>query len=415
MCSSCQNVIPQSASRCAVCGATPGISADDFIASLDPTSDPAGSAGSELSPGSGVATAPTDLGGPTAPSGRVFTPPPLPSSDQNGPPTEAASILFPQRRGSSRSTVASPTVDIDPFSNIKNDSNDEEGDTDEIVCTVRAISNRLDADIRIGRRSGHRFFVTAAPLAAGVALVFGTYSAYSFADLERPDRVEPSTEAAQPGTLAFGEEQASAAQGRAEDIASQVNEIIANNCGLPVTANAIALSPTRLVTTTSAVANDAQPLVRFADNSSRVGRVVGYDLRANLAVIEINEVAGTGNVQWGVTDRILDDPQVVVVERFGAAINGTPATVDQIDGVRGLINAFGFSGASFRPGSAVLNSDGFIIGMVDETGRSALGGNELSAAFGRVIARPSTPATSCPTAPAPDGAVDDTGEAAITE
>ncbi|MEZ5231081.1 MAG: hypothetical protein R2710_31695 [Acidimicrobiales bacterium] len=282
-----------------------------------------------------------------------------------------------------------------------------------MLRTVRAISNRLDADIRIGRRSGHRLFVVGAPIAAALLILGGTYGAYAFADLGRPVRTTASEEAAQPGTLAFGEAQSNAAQRNAETVATQVNEVVSVNCGVPATGNAVALSATRFVTNAASVANDARPVIRFADNTSRVGTVIGVDRRTDIAVIEIDPVAGVEAMQWGVADQIFSNPQVVVVERFGAAINGTPAIVDQIDGIIGLVNSFGFSGSAFRPGSAVLNHDGFIIGMVDDSGRAAIGGAELSAAYGRVIARPATPTSSCPASasdqpPTDDPATEDT-------
>ncbi len=411
LCSSCQNILPQSAVRCPVCGNAPGISADEFIASLDSSTS---SGYDDGSPSSwSIDDRPENdrddevPAGPTvAPNGRVFTPPPIGSSpiagssgnvsnDRSGNGSEHGPGPFPRRRGSHRVGTPPAPVSVDPFE-----------DTEDVVRTVRAISNRLDADIRIGRRAGHNLFITAAPIAAAVALIFATYSAYAFVDLERPDRLVSVTETAQPGTLAFGAEQSNAAQRRAEQVSAQVHELVSVNCGLPVTANAIAISPTRLVANANSVENDAHPIIRFADGTSRVGTVVGLDRRTDLVVIEIAPVEGTGNIEWGVTDRVLDNPLVVVVERFGAAINGMPAAVDEIDGVRGLINTFGFSGSSFRPGSAVLNSEGFIIGMVDDTGRSAIGGNQLSAAFGRVIAQPSPPAISCVTDEAVDESLD---------
>lgn len=258
--------------------------------------------------------------------------------------------------------------------------------------------------------------ISVAPITAAALLLFATYSAYEFADLERPERAEIVDDAPAPGTLAFGEEQSNEAQERASEVADQVHEVVALNCGISTTANVIAISPTRFVTNASTVQNDTDPVLRFGDGTSRVGTVIGIDRASALAVIEVSAVGSIGELEWGVTDRVFTNPDVVVVERFGAAIQGTPATADGIVGVVGLVQSFSFSGSTFRPGSAVLNGDGFIIGMVDDTGRSAISGSELSAAFGRVIARPSAPTSTCapveePTdadAANPDGTTDST-------
>ncbi len=424
LCSSCQNIVPQSAGRCPVCGNAPGISPDEFLAELDsnPDSGPDRDAQHRDAQPTTSGEARPAARGRVAPNGRVFTPPPLPGdqaadrtpSSESGPTAGDTPRAKRTRRGSA-SVVSASTIASDDLSLAQGDliSGLEEPQS-EMTRTVRAISNRLDADIRIGRRRGHAMLISVAPIAAAALLLFATYSAYEFADLDRPERVETADDAPAPGTLAFGEEQSNEAQERASEVADQVHEVVALNCGISTTANVIAISPTRFVTNSSTVQNDTDPVLRFGDGTSRVGTVIGIDRTTALAVIEVAAVGSIGELEWGVTDRVFTNPDVVVVERFGAAIQGTPATADQIVGVVGLVQSFSFSGSTFRPGSAVLNGDGFIIGMVDDTGRSAISGSELSAAFGRVIARPSTPTSTCapveeptdPDAANPDGTTD---------
>ena len=117
--------------------------------------------------------------------------------------------------------------------------------------------------------------ISVAPIAAAALLLFATYSAYEFADLDRPERVETADDAPAPGTLAFGEEQSNEAQERASEVADQVHEVVALNCGISSTANVIAISPTRFVTNSSTVQYDTEPVLRFGDGTSRVGTVIG--------------------------------------------------------------------------------------------------------------------------------------------
>jgi hypothetical protein len=410
ICDHCHNVLAKSIDRCTVCGtlradpraadvrrresgeapahapgwasaAAPqeGLHPDDFLRELSGETPAAPAAAPEL-PARAAPTPPaTGLLAGYLGSSVERTPPP-PAADQSPNPPLGDVPPDPTHD-------AEPLIDV-PLSGPSTEYRGEHLSTATKVTPdgVAARSTRLDGAVKLGPTGRHRQLTIGAPVLSALLLVGGIVGSFS---VDSSDAATGSAEA-NPATV---DPSAVAQTGAA------VVRLDLDGCGVLDQTTGFLFSDQAILAPRSAVLTDNRPTVVLSDGSTLPAEIVGWSITRDLAVIRADQRVA-GGLRWGVSarSRTGDSVSVLMIGGPGAA-RPAPATITSVGRANGINTSFDLD-VSPPAGSVVLNSDGFVIGIIDGSG-SAQVSDDVSPAVSRVVLGNERPDAECPPPPPP--------------
>ncbi len=249
---------------------------------------------------------------------------------------------------------------------------------------VAARSTRLDGAVKLGPTNLHRLFTIGAPVLAGVLLLGGIVGTYEADSSDSPAGVGETNE---PPVNASAVAQTGAA----------VVRLDLDGCGVLDQTTGFLFSDQAILAPRSSVLTDDRPTVVLPDGTSLPAEIVGWSITRDLAVIRAEQRIA-GGLRWGVSARSItgDVVSVLMVGGPGAA-RPAPATITSVRQTNGINTAFELD-LSPPQGSVVLNSDGFVIGIVDGSGTVQVS-DDVSPAVSRVVLANERPDAECPPPP----------------
>lgn len=406
ICDHCHNVLAKSIDRCTVCGtlradpmaadvrrretgdspshapgwASPvvtheGLHPDDFLRELS------GEAPAEPVP------VPSQRPGPTPPTAGLLagylghsvqrTPPaPVVGQSPNPTPTDGP----PSPTDDARATIE------DPSSSPATEYRGEHLSTATNVTPdgVAARSTRLDGAVKLGPTSRHRQLTLGAPILSAVLLLGGIIGSLG----------DGSSEAA---TDAAETNEATVDASAVAQTGAAVVRLDLDGCGVLDQTTGFLFSDQAILAPRSAVLTDNRPTVVLSDGSTLPAEIVGWSITRDLAVIRADQRIA-GGLRWGVSarSRTGDAVSVLMIGGPGAA-RPARATITSVRQANGINTGFELD-VSPPAGSVVLNSDGFVIGIIDGSG-SAQVSDDVSPAVSRVVLGNERPDAECPPPP----------------
>lgn len=405
ICEHCHNVLAKTVDRCTVCGT---LRADPHAADVrrresgDTPAHAPGWAAPSVSDGLHPEDFLRELTGEAPPP----PPPALPPRAATAPPTGALA-------GYLGSTIDRPLDrDVDhegppPPDPAPSDSNDAPSTPtssyDEQLTTatkltpdgVAARSTRLDGSVKIGPTANHTLIALGAPILAAVLVVATVVVSY---------RVRTSEAAAELAASEVSTIDASAIVATN----SAVVRLDLDGCGVVDQATGFLFADQAILAPRSIVLTDDRPTVILPDGSSVPAEIVGWSVTRDMAVIRADQRL-TGGLRWGVSGRTApgDIVSILAITGPGAAAP-VPATVDSVDTKDGFVISFDLDVTPSR-GSVVLNSDGFVVGIVGTDGVVQVS-DDLSPAISRIVLANDRPPGECPPPPTTTTTVPDGGD-----
>ena len=409
ICDHCHNVLAKSVDRCTVCGT---LRADPLAADVRRRE---GSDAPAHAPGWASASAPQDglhpddflrqLSGeaPVEPSPAQQADPASPPTgllagylgsnvDRTPPPPAAGESLNPTAKEGQGEPSATPAeaATAGPPADYRGEHLSTA--TNVTPDGVAARSTRLDGAVKLGPTSRHRPLTLGAPIVASVLLLGGIVGSFGVGSSEA---TTDTTEVNEPPVDASAVAQTGAA----------VVRLDLDGCGVLDQTTGFLFSDQAILAPRSAVLTDNRPTVVLPDGSTLPAEIVGWSITRDLAVIRADRRIA-GGLRWGVSarSRTGDAVSVLMIGAPGAA-QPAPATITSVRKANGINTAFELD-VSPPAGSIVLNSDGFVIGIIDGSGNAQVS-DDVSPAVSRVVLGNERPDAECPprpatTVPAPD-------------
>jgi S1-C subfamily serine protease len=423
ICEHCHNVLAKSIDRCTVCGT---LRADPLAADVrrrDTGASPAhapGWAAPQVEDGLHPEEFLRELIGESSPE--ADPPPVLPPRATVTPPTGALAgyLGTTVERGADglEATIPAPEHQSEPPPPLPPEAATPAADSppppgpspDERLTTatkltadgVAARSTRLDGSVKIGPTANHSVLSLGAPVLAGVILVATVLTSY---------RVTTSTAASEPEA----EQTVAIDTPAVAQTGSAVVRLDLDGCGIVDQTTGFLFANQSILVPRSAVMTDDRPTVITDDGNSFPAEIVGWSLTRDLAVIRADQRLSSG-LRWGVSNRSsVGDPVSVLAVTGPGAATPVPAVIESVDTTNGFVTGFALD-ITPAHGSIVLNTNGFVIGIIDGAGR-ALVSDDLSPAVSRIVLADERPPAECPPPPpttvptdqaSTDGTTDDT-------
>ncbi len=251
------------------------------------------------------------------------------------------------------------------------------------------MSSRVEGNIVIGRKAKHGVAVAAAVAMGAVALGLGAWgglAAYNATD----------------GALAYADNgdrsESVASLGSAQDGAFVTVRL--DGCLGRQTHRALAVDSRTVIVAASAIESDSTPTVVDVDGVEYAGKTIEIDETRDLAVIRVAESLSE-SLAWGSTQRVVG--QTVTIFPLDYADRDDVAWLDGAlvtDVVQRGNEVVGFSfDTPGEHGSAVIDSNGLLIGIVNPSGEAAGTAEQLSAFVSAAVLNPDNPSPICPAPP----------------
>lgn len=223
-----------------------------------------------------------------------------------------------------------------------------------------------------------------APLVAGLLLVGGVLGSYNI-----------RTSEAEEIEAAAVELEIEAAAAPVDNAA--VVRLDLDGCGIIDRTTGFLFADRTILVPRSEVITDHRPTVQMSDGTSSSSEILGWSLIRNLAVVRADDRL-TGGLEWGVSSRVATGDVVSVLAVTGPGVaTPIPATVAETNTVNGVNVSFGLD-VSVTEGSLVLNTAGFVVGVVDGQ-NLAQASDDIAQVISRVVLADERPQAVCPAPP----------------
>lgn len=425
ICPQCHNVLSSSADRCALCG-TPraaasdqsvGIHPDEFLRQLTGTEEPTAASAPPAHPqqtstpaqrNAAPAPPPRHRSVPTTPAAGALagylgaapdqqtdvSPPPAPASAHSTPPTHQPSPRGITPIDSESVGLAALTPMSEPDAPLPLPATEASAPrsfgkhlstaTNVASDGVAARTTRLDGTVQLGPTRTHRVLTLTTPLIAGALLVASVMGSY---ELQTSEASEVEAAAAEPLSNV--------------DAAAETNSAVArldlDGCGIIGQTTGFVFADQTILVVRSQIATDNRPSVLLSDGTTRPSEIIGWSLTRNLAIVKTG-VSITGGLRWGVSSRVSNGDTVTVLAIDGpGTASSIPATITAVSAVNGLNASFELD-VGAAEGSVVLNSDGFVVGVIDAQG-VAQASDDIAPAMSRIVLANERPQAVCPMPP----------------
>lgn len=220
-----------------------------------------------------------------------------------------------------------------------------------------------------------------APVLAGLLLAVGVFGSYNIRTSQAQE-IEAAEAAPTLDTSAVA--QTSAA----------VVRLDLDGCGIIAQSTGFLFADQTILIPRSSVLTDNRPNVVSVDGLSYPAEIVGWSSTRNLAVVRADERL-SGGLRWGVSARVNqgDAVSVLAVSSAGTAMP-VAATITKANSIDGRNASFDLD-VNVAEGSIVLNSEGFVIGVVDAQGAAQVS-DAIAPSISRVILSNDRPQAECP-------------------
>lgn len=283
------------------------------------------------------------------------------------------------------------------------------------TASIPAASSRIEGNLRLGPTPNHRFLVAGATVAAVAVLIAGVALAYVSTDVGH----DAAPAAAVPLDTDNPPEELALVHGvpiepLQADIRASLVDIELNGCGLSGRATGVLVGPQTVLARRTDLITDVRPQMTLSNGETVGGRVIGFSIARDLAVVrtfsEVGpflDLAGEARIQTGSGVFVSDfadgvDAELEALEVVGRQGRNGSATTITLD----------TDAVSVSP---VIDPNGDIVAIMDRTGRAVLA-DDIRSVIGRAFlanedaeANCPPPPTTVPEAPGDDATTADGG------